>query len=225
MIQLRKDGVANFADVSALQEEFLRTRTFRIPKLIQDDLLNSMLGRLDRCTWTVMEHKKVGVEASPQDSVLVYALNFLANRPEFLESARKITGLSAIKAFKGRIYRLADSTHYDSWHTDCVGERFIGMSINLGRVPYLGGLFRLRARGSGEILCELPNTGPGDAIFFEISEQLEHMVTAVEGAVPKTAFAGWFVGSDWDYYRDVRRIPVALASLTSRSVSEDASAS
>jgi hypothetical protein len=214
MIQLSRNGVADTSDVAALQQEFHRTRTFRIPGLIEQNVLASLLDRLERSAWTVREHKKIGMEASPEDSVVVYSLNFLANRPEFLDAARRITGIDGIKAFKGRIYRLADSTHYDSWHDDCTGTRLLGMSVNLGRIPYAGGVFRLREQDSDTLLCELPNTGPGDSIFFQIKKGLEHMVTAVEGVVPKTAFAGWFIGSEWDYYQDVRSIPAALAATT-----------
>jgi hypothetical protein len=66
------------------------------------------------------------------------------------------------------------------------------MSVNLGAQRYNGGLFQLRERRSPEILCEVANTGPGDAILFRIANQLVHQVTAVEGTIPKTAFAGWF---------------------------------
>lgn len=57
-------------------------------------------------------------------------------------------------------------------------------------------------QGESSVNCQ--TTGPGDAICFEIAPDLEHMVTAVEGINPKTAFAGWFVGSDWHYYAEVR---------------------
>jgi hypothetical protein len=211
-IRLSGNGVVNSADTTALELEFKRTRTFRIPGLMQNDVLDSLLDRLDRCVWTVREHKKIGVEGAPEDPVVAFSLNFLANRPEFLETIRRITGIQEIKAFKGRIYRLADSTHYDSWHTDGAGGRLVGMSVNLGRTPYAGGVFRLREIDSDGILCELPNTGTGDAIFFQISEKLEHMVTAIEGTIPKTAFAGWFLGSGGDYYKDMRDLAAANAS-------------
>ncbi|MEO8053458.1 MAG: hypothetical protein ABI833_23915, partial [Acidobacteriota bacterium] len=55
-----------------------------------------------------------------------------------------------------------------------------------------GGVFQLRANGSGEILCELPNIQSGDAILFRISGKLNHRVSPMQGNEPKTAFAGWF---------------------------------
>jgi hypothetical protein len=79
------------------------------------------------------------------------------------------------------------------------------MSINLGSRPYQGGIFRLRDQASGSVLCELPNTGQGDGIFFRISPALAHMVTPIEGSEPTTAFAGWFFSGEVDYYADLRR--------------------
>src|SRR6185436_16132322 len=69
---------------------------------------------------------------------------------------------------------------------------------------YDGGLFRLRDETTGEIVREISNTGRGDALFFRISETLKHMVTAVRGTAPKTAFAGWFHAADVDFYSALR---------------------
>ena len=55
------------------------------------------------------------------------------------------------------------------------------------------GVFQLRECDSETMLMEVPNTSPGDAILFRIARHIQHRVTAVEGTVPKTAFAGWFV--------------------------------
>lgn len=200
MIQLGRNGVEGYAEPTALAQGYREARTFRLPQLIPGDLLDLILSRLESTLWTAREHGKLGVEAAPEDPVPVDSLNFLMNRPEFLEAVRQISGIPDIKGFFGRIYRLADSTHYDAWHGDCNGIRLLGVSINLGRVPYAGGVFRLRERGAETILCELPNTGPGDAICFQLSKALEHMVTPVEGTIPKTAFAGWFVRDDREYF-------------------------
>ena len=34
--------------------------------------------------------------------------------------------------------------------------------------------------------------GPGDAFIFRIAANLEHQVTLISGAMPRTVFAGWF---------------------------------
>ena len=131
------------------------------------------------------------------------------NTPPFLELVRRITHCDQITWFGGRVYRMEPSPDYfDSWHADTGTthqDRLVGMSINLGARPYQGGVFRLRDEASGTILCELPNTTRGDAIFFRISSALKHMVTPVGGIEPKTAFAGWFRSGEVDYYRDLQR--------------------
>jgi hypothetical protein len=80
----------------------------------------------------------------------------------------------------------------------------VGMSINLGRRPYQGGVFRLRDEASGAVLCDLPNTSQGDAIFFRVSPTLKHMVTPIQGTEPKIAFAGWFRSGAMGFYASVR---------------------
>ena len=46
------------------------------------------------------------------------------------------------------------------WHNDLLPHRMLTMSINLGAVPYQGGILQIRDRDSGEILTEVANTGP-----------------------------------------------------------------
>jgi hypothetical protein len=49
-----------------------------------------------------------------------------------------------------------------------------------------------RAHQVGDILHEVANIGIGDAIIFRISSCLEHRVSPIEGAVPRTSYAGFF---------------------------------
>ena len=65
------------------------------------------------------------------------------------------------------------------------------MSINLEPIPYAGGVLQIRLRQSEEIIEEVDNVGPGDAILFRIDGALQHRATPVTSGV-KTAFAGWF---------------------------------
>jgi hypothetical protein len=87
---------------------------------------------------------------------------------------------------------LPGSGHYDSWHDDLGDYRLVAMSLNLSREVYSGGVLRIRHHATGQIVHAVANTGLGDAILFRITPELDHYVTEVEGAVPKTAFAGWF---------------------------------
>jgi hypothetical protein len=72
--------------------------------------------------------------------------------------------------------------------------RRIGMSINLTEDEFQGGAFELRRAAVDAAEWSIANTGPGDAILFRIDDNLRHRVTAVEGTVPRIAYAGWFQG-------------------------------
>ncbi len=137
----------------------------------------------------------------------VHMLLFLANHPQLFQLIRQITGCGAIGCFSGRVYRMVPgSQHYDSWHSDMIDHRMIGMSINLSPKVYSGGIFQMRDRDSRQIIHETANTGFADGIIFRLSTQLQHRITEVEGSVPKTAFAGWFQ-SDPDFHAVLRKVP------------------
>jgi hypothetical protein len=72
------------------------------------------------------------------------------------------------------------------------GTRLVALSVNLNTAPYEGGVLSIREAATERILCELTNSGFGDAILFRIDERLQHRVSDVEGTVAKTALAGWF---------------------------------
>jgi hypothetical protein len=101
------------------------------------------------------------------------------------------------------VYRmLPGPQHADSWHDDLKEGRMLAMSINLGDEGYVGGLLEIRDRASKHTLYRARNTGPGDALIFRLDPTLEHRVTGVEGNVPKTAYAGWFMpGPDSELLR------------------------
>jgi hypothetical protein len=209
MIQLTMEGFDCTAGTDDLECQFEGKNVFCIPQLIHPDLIRMISSRLDRSEWTTRDDGKIAREAVPSDPSPVSLLNFALNTPELLDFMRRVTHCGQISGFSGRVYRMAaDAGHFDSWHAD-VGtthqDRLVGMSINLGPRRYAGGIFRLREEATGTVLCELPNTGQGDAIFFRISPGLKHMVTAIEGAEPKTAFAGWFRSGETNFYKDLQQ--------------------
>jgi hypothetical protein len=209
MIQLTKAGLIGVTKTREQAHQFDRSHAFRLPGLLHAELIEIVSSRLEHCAWTTEDDGMIAKEASPSDLAAVSILNFAVNTPEFVELIRRITNQDEIKSFAGRVYRMAPlEDHFDSWHADIgttTKDRLVGMSINLSPRPYQGGVFRLRDESSGEILCELSNTGPGDAIFFRISRSLKHMVTPLSGTEPKTAFAGWFRTGDVDFYSMLKR--------------------
>jgi hypothetical protein len=209
MIQLTRHGLEGNADLAELERRFEQSHVFRMPGLLHPDLIRFVSCRLETCDWITSDDGEIAREALPENPALASVLNFAANTSAFLDLMRRITRCHQITWFNGRVYRMGSSTdHFDSWHADLGStnqDRLVGMSINLGSRPYCGGVFRLRDEASGAVLCELPNTGQGDGIFFRISPALKHIVTRIEGSEPKTAFAGWFRSGEMDYYADLRR--------------------
>lgn len=198
MIQLTRTGVVGIADNESLAEEFGRMHTFRLRQLIHPDLLVVIQSRLEKSAWSFRRDGDLGTEATPADSLPADILNFASSTPAFLDTIRQITGFTGIRSFGGRVYRMQRSEHRDKWHDDVAPAlgRMVGMSINLSPAHYDGGVFCLRECETEKPVCELPNTGPGDAIFFRITDKLQHIVTPVESEAPKTAFAGWFGSID-----------------------------
>lgn len=74
------------------------------------------------------------------------------------------------------------------------------MSINLG-LPFEGGVLQIARTDADELLAEVANTGPGDAVLFRIAPWLRHRVGSVTGDFSRTAYAGWFRSAP--SYRDL----------------------
>lgn len=218
MIQLTKAGLAGAANLQELAHQYEQSHVFRLSRLLHPDLIQMISARLEHCTWTTQADGKIAREAEPADPAPAHILNFAANTSEFLDLMRRITHHDEIKLFGGRVYQMGPAAdHFDSWHAD-IGtthnDRLVGMSINLSPRPYNGGVLRLRDEASGQVLCELPNTGQGDAILFRISPALKHMVTPLLGTEPKTAFAGWFRSGDINFYSMLKQAPLERSNTS-----------
>jgi 2OG-Fe(II) oxygenase superfamily len=199
MVRFTRSGVTSTAspgDLDRLRRQFDETHCIRLPKLLDGDLLDVVRRELARAEFADRPHVGIGVEGWMAFNAASTLLYFLSNDPRFFQLVRHVTGCGDIGSFIGRAYRMVPGAgHYDSWHSDAFGDRLIGMSLNLSPEVYAGGVFQLRDCASKTILIEAPNTGEGDAIVFRIDSAFEHRVTGVEGSVPKTAFAGWFMAS------------------------------
>ncbi len=183
------------AERERLFAEFETKHCVLISNLIHPELLAVIQRCLSTAPFESFSHGGLGQELITKDRVLLSALHFVFNMPSLLEAIREITQVPAIAGFGGRLYRMLPSPeHWDEWHDDRSPGRLVGMSVNLTREPYCGGVFMLRRADTHEILREVVNSGFGDANVFRISDALEHHVTAVTGTVPRTAFAGWFYG-------------------------------
>jgi hypothetical protein len=148
----------------------------------------------------------VGSEWVMKPNKLSAMLNWMVNEAELVEIVRQVTGCADIGYFVGRIFRLEPAPGPSlRWHDDRgVKDRQVAVSVNLGTRPHSGGELRLREKGAHAPLAGVSNRGAGDAVLFRVADQLEHSVTAIEGTVPRLAYAGWFVSGP-NYYSSLMR--------------------
>lgn len=181
------------------KNEFENVRVFNCPNLIHASLKTLIDKQFSNTQFSEFIHKTdegniIGQEfAIPQESSLPKILNFYMNHKSVIEIVKKITGISEIKSFTGRVYKFEEDRYsYDSWHSDMNHGRLLGMSLNLSEKLYGGGEFKIRNSNTGHLYKTVKHKDWGSAHFFGISDHLEHKVEKVSGGKPRIAFAGWF---------------------------------
>lgn len=195
-VQLTARGaVADPAAVSRLADEFAARRCVTLPAVIDAPLLARIHTTLDAATFAERAHGEIATELCMAKNACLGMLHWLVNDPVVFAFVERVTGIRGLRSFSGRVYRRLPGAHHDSWHSDVHPDRAVGMSINLSRDRYEGGVFEIRDERSGVVQGAIANVGFGDAILFQIAHGLEHRVTSVTGRAPKTAFAGWFGGT------------------------------
>ena len=194
MIQLRASGlIADREEVEQRRRELHENGWTRLPAVLEPRLLQYVHDGIDQGPWE--PYFKEGFDSNEVliPSAALRLLQFVTNWPTFLAVMSDIIGASPLTWFGGRVYRMRpDAGHHDDWHSDNIDGRLSAFSLNLSPRPYQGGLLQIRRRGANSPHVEIANTAAGDAILFDISDDLVHRVTDVQGTEPKIAFAGWF---------------------------------
>jgi hypothetical protein len=178
-----------------LRAEFGRRHCVRLRGLLEPGLLEWLLGEIDRATFSTRVHSGIGPnrELCMERNALAGVLHVLFNSDLVFGVVRRIAGCERIENLTGRVYRVVPGHgHFDAWHSDVGDHRMVAMSLNLGREAFSGGALQIREKATRKLLCEVANTGPGDALLFRLRDGLEHRITEVTGTAAKTAFAGWF---------------------------------
>jgi 2OG-Fe(II) oxygenase superfamily len=208
LIRLTRAGVvvsATDENLEQLRLQFARDHYLVVPRLIDPELLDLVARRVEAASYQPFDHKGIALELCMDDADTVNLLDFLINRPKFLQLMERLMGIRHIGSFGGRVYRMTSTGgHYDSWHRDFGDRRLATLSLNLTREEFGGGALQMRYCGSDSVLHGIRNTGFGDALLFRISRKFQHRVMPVEGNVAKVAYAGWF---RWgrDYHQKLRR--------------------
>lgn len=175
-----------------MREQFRHRHCLQIPRLLDHPLADEIARLVEGSEFDRREHDGIGVEECMEVNATLAWLLLLVNDERMLEVVESITECGPIGHFDGRVYRLEPSAdHYDSWHDDLGDGRLVAMSINLGRQSYEGGALEIRDRRTGAT-TQARSASTGDALLFELGENLEHRVLPVTGETARTVFAGWF---------------------------------
>ena len=196
-VQLTRQGTIceSIETLAQLRLQFQQQHYFRLPHLIEPALLDAVQKQIDHGEFYERVHTRIdsNKELCLRENAASAALIFLINDEKLFEIIQQLTECETIRCFDGRIYRANPGNgHHDSWHNDIGDDRLVGMSINLSREEYTGGVLQLRERESGETISEIENVRAGDAVVFRLARSLQHRISEVTGNAPKTAFAGWF---------------------------------
>ena len=180
-------------ELARMRAQFEERHHLSLPGFLDPALLGMLRGKLAAADFARID-RDVGSELRPLDAAPYFALELLLNSRAMLDLVPRLTGCPPVACFTGRIYRRAPGqSHVSRWHTDLNDDgRMITLSVNLSDEVYRGGTTLVREADTKRVVCELPNTGFGDAILFPIAPRFEHRVLDVEGDTPKTALAGWF---------------------------------
>lgn len=200
MIVIKRQGVEEIAShLLFCQKQFEDENVFICPDFFSSDLNNLINNHLLNAPFTIKaDQKKDGQLLSQEytisrNSTLVQVLHFYLNQQTVIEAVKKISGISTINSFEGRVYKFeADQNSFDNWHDDMSDGRLLGMSLNLSTNAFDGGSFMIRNKKSKEVYAVVKHPNWGSAHFFRINNELQHKVEKVEGEFPRIAFAGWF---------------------------------
>jgi hypothetical protein len=178
--------------MAALRDRYARDHLVHLPRFLDAGLLDLVRLGLDRGSFVDFTHDGIGTEQVLDAGPCAGLLDLLFNDAALFEFMRALTGCPPIGCFQGRVYRFVPGAgHHDSWHSDMGLGRLVALSLNLGP-PFEGGHLQLRMHDETDLVSEIANVGPGDAVVFRLADWLAHRVTPVTGTVSRTAYAGWF---------------------------------
>jgi hypothetical protein len=191
----RLDLAASGDQIEALAARFAAEHVLHLPQFFGDDLLAQFDHRLPQAAFHTRIDNGLVIEETLDDGALIGLMTMAMNDPALFRLVDRLTGCGPIGNFTGRVQQRGASdgrSHYYPWHTDATEGRLVGITVNLGREPFEGGVLQMRQVGHEAIVAEANNHIRGDAFLFRISEDYEHHVMPVTGGGPRLVLAGWF---------------------------------
>lgn len=177
---------------AAARAAFDRGHVARVPGFFGDDVLAAFDRRLPDSAFRDRIEDGVCLERWLADEWLLALVTVLLNDPALFRAIDALTGCGPIGCFSGRVYERRGADQYYPWHSDCVQDRLVALSVNLSGRPYAGGVLQVRRAGATGVLAEIAHARRGDAALVRIDPSLEHRVTPVTSEAPRLVLAGWF---------------------------------
>jgi hypothetical protein len=211
MIQLTRSGlrISSPEEVGGLADAFAARHAVTLPQFLEPALLEMVLRTVASARFTARVHHDLDpptIDLGLDDPAAHGRLLLLFNDTGLFRFIESVTGCASIGQFQGTVYRMVPGVHHlDSWHDDMEKTRLVAMTLNLSRDGYAGGVLQIRKTNSPAIVCEIANTGLGDAVVFRIGRNFEHRLTPVEPGPAKIAWTGWFRREP--SFRDVLQSP------------------
>jgi SAM-dependent methyltransferase len=180
-------------DLDALRSAFERDRCVYLPGLLGEAIRERAGSYIDAVEFRVQTYGGMATERCMDRGEAAALLMFLTNDPDLFRLVQAITACPRIAHFHARIYQMPPGPEFEEfWQGDLFETPKVAMSINLGHLPYRGGNLVIRDRRTARIINRAEAAEPGDALLFRVAPTLQHRVTAVEGDVPRTVYAGRF---------------------------------
>lgn len=169
-------------EIEKVISDFENTVYIELEKLLDENILNFLKDLFDRDDFKKADLLKgTSTELNLQNTVISMKLIMLFTRSEFLSFASKAIGKEVVNV-ETRVYYQDRHSKGLIWHNDKLNERRIGaIRIDLSEDEYQGGDFLIRTRGEKDLIGRVKSKGFGKTLIFRIEEDLEHMVTNVEG--------------------------------------------
>lgn len=203
--------------IEAARQSFAAASCVHIKGFLAPDLVADLQRRITGAVFARRTHDDVKIGMPPVDIALrdhdvSGRVHFLLNDPALFRVVAAVTGCDAVGSFVGTIFKmLASEGHFDTWHSDADGNRMVALSVNLSEQAFEGGVLQIMDVAEERVRSEVANTGPGDAVLFQIAPALVHKVTDVSGRVPRTVLAGFFQREP-QYIRRLPRTPRAAGA-------------
>ena len=195
-LSVDRSGLRIAGDLEVLRRKFAEQPYVELPGFVAPALLSIVERAMNAGDFAHRAHPGIGEELCLEAGPATAACQLVFNDPALLDAVTQVAACSVLGCFDGRVYRLEPQAgHYDSWHSDASDNRMVGLSVNLSREPFSGGVLEIRRAVSQQPEYAVPSVAFGSAVLFRISPALRHRVTPVRGGVARTAYAGWFRGS------------------------------